>query len=141
MASKNIPPCPWCDHTIADMISPRRLPCGHVFCEKCLIGQLGTFGHVACATCQKVLDSEIRLDTLPLDYGEDNSCDGCMKRGISCKATHYCRECSNKMCDKHTEVFLIQLNITTNVIKCLCQLKCHFAFTFTCIFSVISGPQ
>ena len=104
MASQEVLDCPHCSSSMSKMILPRRLPCGHIFCEKCLVGQFGTYGEIACHTCGEVLDSDVQPNSLPLDYGPSYSCGACLKKGVSVRASRYCADCDSRMCDKHTEV-------------------------------------
>ena len=104
MMSDSIPPCVHCSTSITEMVSPRRLPCNHVFCENCLVGQLGIRDQITCYRCGQVLEEGIPPYSLPLGFPPDQRCSFCLKRDVSSTATHYCGECNKKMCDRHTQV-------------------------------------
>jgi hypothetical protein len=119
MATVKTSACTFCSSADSEMINPRRLPCGHRFCEKCLSGQLGTDGQIICPTCNhQVLEQQQQVSdellmypaSLPLDYGPHYSCTACVKKGEPARAVFYCIECDKRMCDKHAEVSVLLTN-------------------------------
>ena len=92
--------CKFCNNVMPFMTSPRRLPCGHTFCEPCLLSNTPS----ACPTCEKILPADLVVSELPLDFGPDYSCGPCKRKDRAALAKLFCRECSQRLCDTHIEV-------------------------------------
>ena len=68
------------------------------------MGQIYTYGDVACHTCGEVLDSDVQPDSLPLDYGPGYFCGAQLQTGVSVQAADNCDNCDRVMYDNCTEV-------------------------------------
>ncbi|XP_067930990.1 uncharacterized protein [Watersipora subatra] len=104
MASDSVV-CGFCLEKDEQVVDPRPLPCHHVHCYPCLVGDFEANRIVKCGTCKAVFD--VTLSRLPLAMkGEDNLhfCDTCVdnKSGEN-PAVSYCTTCDRKMCTKHLE--------------------------------------
>lgn len=100
-------PCPYCGASIDAMPSPRRLPCGHIFCRQCLSVAHEKAGRIMCKHCSRDHGTEVKVDDLPLDFGPHHTCQPCGRRGQVTKAVTLCRTCqqnAQRFCDKHVEV-------------------------------------
>ncbi|XP_067940914.1 uncharacterized protein [Watersipora subatra] len=103
------PNCGYCMLEFKNMVDPRRLPCGHIFCLGCLQGDFSAGGvNTKCNQCGE-LHSGLALNELPTaKEGEENSDTGEGKLPpIACskncenKAISFCEDCSVKMCEEH----------------------------------------
>ncbi|XP_067930989.1 uncharacterized protein [Watersipora subatra] len=103
MASESVV-CGFCLEKDEQLIDPRSLPCYHVHCYPCLVGDFEANRIVRCGTCKAVFD--VTLTRLPSSMkGEGNLqlCDTCVDNKTEELAVSYCTSCSRKMCTKHLE--------------------------------------
>ncbi|XP_067931190.1 transcription intermediary factor 1-beta-like [Watersipora subatra] len=103
MASESVV-CGYCLVKNEQLVDPRSLPCHHVHCYPCLVGDFEANRIVRCGTCKAV--SDVTLARLPpVMKREDNLqiCDTCSDNKTEELAVSYCTDCSKKMCSKHLE--------------------------------------
>ncbi|XP_067931003.1 E3 ubiquitin-protein ligase TRIM56-like [Watersipora subatra] len=105
MASESVV-CGYCMEKDEQLIDPRSLPCHHIHCFPCLVGDFEANRTVRCGTCKAVFD--VTLARLPSAMKrEDNLqfCDICVDNESGEElAVSYCTTCSRKMCTKHLEL-------------------------------------
>ncbi|XP_067929312.1 uncharacterized protein [Watersipora subatra] len=97
--------CGYCLEKDEQLVDPRSLPCHHVHCYPCLVGDFEANRIVRCGTCKAVFD--VTLARLPpATKGVDNLhvCDTCLDNKTDEPAVSYCTTCSRKMCTKHLEL-------------------------------------
>ncbi|XP_067930973.1 E3 ubiquitin-protein ligase TRIM56-like [Watersipora subatra] len=98
--------CGYCLEKDEQLIDPRSLPCHHVHCYPCLVGDFEANRIVRCGTCKAVFD--VTLARLPSAENRNNDilvCDMCVDNKTEGElAASYCTTCSKKMCAKHLEL-------------------------------------
>ncbi|XP_067929470.1 uncharacterized protein [Watersipora subatra] len=105
MASDSVV-CGFCLEKDKQLVDPRSLPCHHVHCYPCLVGDFEANRIVKCGTCKAVFD--VTLVRLPPAMNREDSlqlCDTCVDNKTSGElAVSYCTTCNRKMCSKHLEL-------------------------------------
>ena len=96
--------CISCSKVMPMMKKPRRTPCGHFGCEKCLTYLIEVKKTPECAICEARFPTDMVPSELPLDFGDEYSCGPCSKKGKASEAVLYCRECNRRFCETHVEV-------------------------------------
>ncbi|XP_067931000.1 E3 ubiquitin-protein ligase TRIM56-like [Watersipora subatra] len=104
MASESVV-CGFCLEKDEQLVDPRSLPCHHVHCYPCLVGDFEANRIVRCGTCKAVFDVTLtRLPSLMKGEGNFQLCDTCVENKTEEElAVSYCTSCSRKMCTKHLE--------------------------------------
>jgi hypothetical protein len=108
--------CKICDTGLGKAVSPRRLPCGHIFCEACIVGKLlvPSDEDCECAVCGEKMDKSLDVAALEADYGADYSCTKCKKNGHASLALMYCSLCKQSMCGNHLKVSEMTTPVSNN---------------------------
>ena len=113
--------CIFCSKMIPMMKKPRRTPCGHFGCEKCLTYLMEVEKLPECNICEAKFPTDMVPSELSLDFGDEYSCDPCGSKGTGSEAVLYCRECNRRVCETHVEVS--QLNFQTKPEKLVTLLN------------------
>ncbi|XP_067930448.1 E3 ubiquitin-protein ligase TRIM56-like isoform X1 [Watersipora subatra] len=98
--------CGYCMMEGDKMIDPRTLPCQHIHCHPCLVGDFDTNRIVRCGKCKEVFDVTIaRLPSAVRREDNLHYCDVCVQKGKAHElAVTYCCDCKKKICTKHAEL-------------------------------------
>ncbi|XP_067930994.1 E3 ubiquitin-protein ligase TRIM56-like [Watersipora subatra] len=105
MASESVV-CGFCMEKDEQLVDPRSLPCHHVHCYPCLVGDFEANRIIRCGTCKAVFD--VTLARLPSATKREENiqvCDTCVENKTEEEpAVSYCTSCNRKMCTKHLEL-------------------------------------
>ncbi|XP_067930259.1 transcription intermediary factor 1-beta-like isoform X2 [Watersipora subatra] len=103
--SNRLKQCGFCMEQGNQLVEPRILPCQHIHCYPCLVGDFETNRIVRCGKCKAVFD--VTLDRLPVAVKREDKvqvCDVCVQKGITNEsAVKYCTDCGKRICIKHLE--------------------------------------
>ncbi|XP_067929518.1 uncharacterized protein [Watersipora subatra] len=97
--------CGYCMMEGDQLIDPRTLPCQHIHCYLCLVGDFDNNRIVRCGKCKEVFDVTLaRLSSAIRREDDLHICDVCAQKGKANElAVTYCCDCKTKICTKHVE--------------------------------------